>query len=689
LSKLSVTLFLAVSCVPTRTQQFRPGEGDGDGGPAPIEVEGGTDETDAPVVKPHAIVAIDPPHGPFAGGTLASIRGNGFASDARVWFGDVPVPKDKTIIVDPQRIQLTSPGGAPGPTDVIVQNGDDESTRVTLPGGFSYDDLYVDPVTGPTAGGSVVTLHAYEPLFDETTEILIDLEPCEIEEIVSPTVLTCRTPPGTPGTKNLRATVQEDGETRVIDVLDGFAYVVSDDGFRSLLDGDPLDGELNVLVLALDADSTAIPGATVIVGDDADSALQAKTDAFGTAVVSDPSLGPGVTVTVAKKCFQPFTYVGVPVQNVTVYLAPVLSPACGDEGQPPGGRPGRASSVSGEIVWPLDEELREAGWENIPNPRGEMVEKVGYIFRLAPRATDVFSQPSAVGAITPSSSGEVGYSFYMTTTPGNFAIYALVGLEDRSKSPYVFTPYAMGLTRGVAVAPSESKREVFIQIDTALDHTLLIDATGPKPTARGPDHMQATVAIEVGNEGYILLPNGRQSTLLPAIEPFRFVGVPPLIGSLTGARYVATASAVTGTAGGTPLSAVGLFASVTGLEPIGVGAFLELPRVDSPVSSGVWNGRDFELGIEPGGPEPDITVLDVASNNGLIGWHIVAPGSPSAVRVPDLAAIDPELALIPGPIAIEITAASIDDFSYDRLEVQELTSRRWRAHSRDVFFASY
>lgn len=678
-----------MGCVPTSSQRYQPAEDDGDGGPRPIEVDAGTDETDAPTVKPHAVLAIDPPHGPFSGGTLASIRGNGFSSEARVWFGDVPVPKEQTLVVDPKRIQLTTPSGAPGPTDVIVQNGDDESTRVTLPGGFSYDDLYVDPVTGPTAGGTTVTVHAYEPLFDDDTEILIDLEPCEIEEIVSPTVLTCRTPPGTPGTKHLRASVEKDGETRVIDVLDGFTYVVSDDGFRGLLGGDELDGELEVLALAADGDSSVIPGATVLVGDDADSVLQAETDAFGTAVISDSSLEPGVTVTVAKKCFQPFTYVGVPVRRVTAYLAPVLSPACAGEGQPPAGRPGRSSSVSGEIVWPLDEELREAGWENIPTPHAEMVYKVGYVFRLASRATDVFSAPSAVGAITPSSSGEVGYSFYFSTAPGNFALYALVGLEDRSKSPYVFTPYAMGLTRGVAVQPSETRSEVYIRIDTSLDHTLLIDATGPKPTSRGPDHIEATLAIEVGNEGYILLPNGRVSSLLPTTGPLRFVGIPPLAGSLTGARYIATAMATTGSAGGTPLSAVGLFASVTALEPLGVGAFLELPRVDSPTSSGIWNGTDFELGLEPGGPEPDITVLDVASGSGLVGWHIVAPGSPSGIRVPDLAAIDPELGLIPGPLAVQITAARIDDFSYDRLTLQELSTRRWRSYARDVFFASY
>jgi hypothetical protein len=689
MSKLLVALFLGVSCVPTGSNRYIPGEGSG-GGPPAIEVDGGPGPGDAPSVKPHAILAIAPPHGPFSGGTLAAIRGNGFASNARVWFGDVLVAKEQTIVVDPQRIQITAPPGAPGPTDVIVQNGDDESTRVSLPGGFSYDDLYVDPVTGPTAGGTIVTVHAFEPLFDDATEIEIDLQPCEIEEIVNPTTLTCRTPPGTPGTKTLRATVPGEDEPRVIDVLDGFTYVVSDDGFQAGLSGEPLDGELDVLVLADSADAPALAGATVLVGEDADELLVAETDSFGTAVITDSDLSPGVTVTVAKKCFQPFTFVDVPVRKVTVYLQPVLSPACGDDGQPPGGgRPGRSGGVSGEIVWPVDEELGDTGWQNVPTPQAEDVLKVGYVFRLASRPTDSFSAPSAVGAITPTSTGEVGYSFYISTAPGNFALYALVGLEDRSKTPYEFTPYAMGLTRGVAVGPAETREEIFIQIDTPLDHALTIEAKGPTSTDRGPDRIEGTLAIEVGNEGYILLPNGRAASLLPATQPLRFVGIPPLTGSLTGSRYIATAAAVTGASGGTPLSAVGLFASVTGLDPIGVGAFLEVPRIDAPASSGLWNGTEFELGREPGGPQPDLTVLDVSSGAGLISWRIVAPGTPKSVRVPDLAAVDADLALVPGPLALQVTLASIDDFSYARLGSRDLTTRGWRSYSRDVSFANY
>jgi hypothetical protein len=674
------------ACLPTRTQRPLPADSDDAGGPPPVDVEGGTGKGDAPDVRPHAVLGIDPPHGPFSGGTLTNVRGNGFGVDARVWFGDVEADPSAVIVRDPQRMQVTTPAGRPGASDVTVQNGDDKSTRAVLRGGFSYDDFYLEPTSGPTVGGTVVTVRTEQALFDDETTIDVDLNPCEVVEIVSPTELSCRTPAGTPGAKRVRAHVSG-GET--LDVLDAFTYVVSNDGFRGGLSGNTLDGELTVLVLN-DETGDAIPGATILAGDDLD-ALTTTSDGFGTALVSSDTLDSAVTVTVAKNCFQPITFVDVPVDRVTAYLSPVLSPACGADGDPPagGGNPGRGSSVTGEIVWPLDEELKRNDWANVPTPQLETEHRVAYLFRLATRPTDEFSLPSAVNAITPSGTGELGFSFHFSTSPGNFTLYALAGLEDRSKSPATFTPYAMGLTRGVAVGPSETKRDVLLQIDVPLDHSIVMDASGPTPTLRGPDRIHARVAIEVGNEGFILLPNGKLSSLLPKDTPFSFVGIPPLTGTLTGGRYIATASAVTGSAGGMPRSVVGLFATVTDSEPIGVGAFLELPRLDAPASSTAWNGTVLGIGRVAGGPEPDLTVIDVASGGDLVTWRIVAPGGPSHVRVPDLRAVPGDVGLVSGPITVQLSTATVDDFSYGSLRNRQLEPRGWRAYAQDTFFASY
>ncbi len=683
---LLVVSVVGVACLPTRTRRLAP-EDDAAPTPTAIPLDGGNQTPgDAPTPKAHAVLGVDPPHGPFSGGTLTAIRGNGFSSRARVWFGANEVPADGVLVLDPQRLQVTSPPGMPGAADVAVQNGDDESTRATLRGGFTYDDFYLDPATGPTAGGTLVTLHAQTPTFDDTTSVEIDESPCVIDEIRSDTELVCRTPPGTPGAKRVRVT---DGDGN-IDVLDAFTYVVDSDGYRGGLAGDALHGQVEVLVL----DSVfgkAVPGATVLVGSDAASALSGATDGFGTALVTSSELGSKATVTVAKKCFQPQTFIDMPVEKLTVFLDPVLSPDCGDEGDIPvgGGTPGKAAYVTGQLVWPLDGELRMNGFGNVPPPGSDDVKQVAYVFRLASRPTDKYSQPSALAAVTPETVGDTGYSFTLPTSPGNFTLYALAGLEDRSHSPYVFTPYALGLTRGVAVGSNQTHSDVLISIDIPVDHALTLDASGPTPTPRGPDRLQASLAIQVGSEGYILLPNGRISSLLPPDGPFQFVGIPPLVGPLTGSRYVTTASAVTGDAGGTPRSSVGLFSTVTSDTRVGVGAFVELPVLVSPPSSTVWDRSTFTLTHAAGGPEPDLMLMDISSGNGLITWRVVAPGAPDHVEVPDLSRIDPDLALVNGPLAIDVHLASIDDFAYGELSSSQLDSRGWRAYAEDVFFATY
>jgi hypothetical protein len=682
--ELLTTGLLVLGCIPRSEKPLIRQTDDDAGGPPPISGDASVDSGPPPNADPHALLAVQPPHGSFAGGTLVLLRGNGFASNARVWFGDRELPASDVLALDPQRLQVTSPPGLPGAADVIVQNGDDETTRAKLEGGFTYDDFYVTPATGPTSGGTIVTLRSRSPLFEEDVTVEIDLEPCEIERIESATELTCRTP----GAKRVGVTVPSGDETVELDVLDAFTYVVSDNGFRGGLSGNALESSLKVLALD-DYTGAAIPDATVIVGDDIDTAHTQTTDGFGTAQVEADGLGPRVSVTIAKHCFQPITFVDVPVDTVTAYLSPVLSPSCGDPGELPagGGIPGRGATVTGQVVWELTGEFRRAGWTNVPGPRTDTEYSVAYVFRLASEATSSFSLPSAIAAITPDSEGDIGYSFSLSTTPGNFTVYTLAGLEDRSHTPYTFTPYAMGITRGVSVAPGGRREDVFIDVDVPLDHALTVDSAGPTPTSRGPDRMRAAFAIEIGTEGFVILPNSRQEAALPSSSPFRFVGIPPLSGSLSGARYVATAAATTGSAGGPPLSAVGLFATTTE-ETLGLGQFLEVPKLEAPESGTTWNGTDFAVSRVSGGASPDLTLVDVASGSGLVTWRIVAPGGPEGVRVPDLG--DLEGGLVRGPIVIQVTSArGSDEFSYGTLRYRDFSPRAWRAYASDVFNAEY
>src|SRR5678815_603421 len=95
-------------------------------------------------------------------------------------------------------------------------------------------------------------------------------------------------------------------------------------------------------------------------------------------------------------------------------------------------------------------------------------------------------------------------TFSLSSGSGNFAVYALAGLENRKLAPPVFTAYSMGLLRGVAVSPGATTSDVFIPVDVPLDHALSVTVDGPTVTPRGPNQMRTNVAIRFGTLGYAI-----------------------------------------------------------------------------------------------------------------------------------------------------------------------------------------
>ena len=661
---------------------------DAGGGGLNIDVDGGTSDAadELPPTAPHAVLGVNPPRGAFAGGGLALISGNGFAGNARVWFGDVELDRSEIVPIDPQRIQVTVPPGHTGAVDVSVQNGSDESTLAALAGGYSYDQFYADPGSGPTSGGTQITLHGDGTRWNDATEVAIDQNPCVVNEVVSKTELRCTTPPGTPGSKPIRVSTSVD-----VDTLDAFVYSNSDNGFKGGLSGDTLTDHLRVLVLN-NITADGVPGATGILGDDLADADILKTDASGVTVDEKPKLGPKRTVTVASKCYQPQTFVDVNVDSVTVFLDPILAPGCGPpSGDLPasGGSGVYGSSVNGQVVWPAAAEFRRDGWLNVPTPKSDDERLVAYVLRLTGSPTDRFSLPSDAQAITPSSNGDRGYSFSTYGSPGNFTLYALAGIENTKLNPPTFTAYQMGLVRGVAAKSGETKSDVFIQIDVDLDHTLSLDLSPPDVTARGPDRIQANASIQVGNEGFAPLPNGYISSDLPLSGPLSFVGVPTLSKSLLGTSYLVTARAVTGQSGSTPRSVVGVVSTKDTSQPLVIDQFVQVPKLTVPAPNSAWDGKGLAATRAPGGSDIDLFVYDVESAGGLIAWKVIAPGSAESFRLPDLTAVGPDLGLSPGPITITVNAARIDNFVYGALRYRDIAQRGWTAYATDVFFASY
>jgi len=661
---------------------------DAGGGSPGINVEAGISDVsdELPPIAPHAVLGVNPPRGSFAGGGLALISGNGFAGNSRVWFGEVELERSAVVPIDPRRIQVTVPPGHTGAVDVAVQNGRDESTFAVLTGGYTYDQFYASPDSGPTSGGTQITLYGDGTRWNDATEVTIDQKPCVVNEVVSKTELRCTTPAGTPGSKSIRVSTSVDE-----DVLDAFVYSNSDNGFKGGLSGNALKDNLRVLVLD-NLTAEGLPGATVIVGSDAATADVLETDSSGVAVDSKPGLGPKRSVTIARKCYQPQTFVDVDVDTVTAFLDPILAPGCvPPSGDLPasGGNGVYAASVSGEVVWPTSAEFKRDGWLNVPEPKSKDEQYVAYVFRLSGSPTDRFVLPSGAQAITPNSTGDRGYSFSTSGLPGNFTLYALAGLENREQTPPKFTAYQMGLVRGVAAKSSETKSDVFIRIDVDLDHSLTLDVTPPALTARGPDRIQASASIQVGNEGFAPLPNGYVARDLPLAGPLSFVGVPTLSGSLLGTSYIVTARAVTGQAGSTPRSVVGLGSTKDTSEPLVLDQFVQVPKLTYPAPNTAWDGKGLACTRAPGGSAVDLFVYDVQSGGGLVGWKVIAPGTSESFSLPDLNAIGPDLGLSSGSITITVNAVRIDNFVYGALRYRDTAQRGWTAYATDVFYASY
>src|SRR5689334_9495185 len=130
-------------------------------------------------MDPHALIGVNPSHGPFNGGQARIVRGNGFGNGLRVWFGGHEVPPKDIIAVDPGRAQVIVPAGIAGPVAVKTQIANDLSTAREVSEAYLYEDFYGEPTTGGTAGGTLVHWFGQDTHWGPDTTVTIDDKPCE------------------------------------------------------------------------------------------------------------------------------------------------------------------------------------------------------------------------------------------------------------------------------------------------------------------------------------------------------------------------------------------------------------------------------------------------------------------------------------------------------------------------------
>ena len=167
---------------------------------------------------------MSPTSGPTAGGTTITLTGTNFVSGATVRVGGTAATN--VTFVSATQLTARTPAGTAGARDVQVTNPNGQSATRT--GGFTYTAAVaptltsVSPTSGPTAGGTTITLTGTD--FVSGATVRVGGTAATNVTFVSATQLTARTPAGTAGVRDVQVT-NPDGQS--VTRTGGFSYTAA------------------------------------------------------------------------------------------------------------------------------------------------------------------------------------------------------------------------------------------------------------------------------------------------------------------------------------------------------------------------------------------------------------------------------------------------------------------------------
>ena len=614
---------------------------------APPRVDALTPDAEVwPDARPQPSFAVqyaDPDHGPFHGGTRATIRGVGFGDDVEVWVGGRRVLEQR--VVDARRIEIQTPPGEPGAALIEVRRG---GSTASLDAGYRYEAIAVEPPTGAVAGGTYVVITGLGTAFDATTQVTFDGLPLSGLEVHGAERLTGLTPPGTAGDADV--VVRTGAEA--LEARRGYSYQATGDPFAGGFSGGPIRGAVNVVVIDAWTDD-GVPGAFVALGDPATTRFRGTTDRLGQITFSAPDLVGPVTVTATAPGFEVASFHCFDAANVTISLRSPLPPPP-PEPPPTGSVPFRPGSIAGAVLFGATTSLGSPYWNLVPEPRTATERKRLYVTTTS---ASMYSTPGVPLTFIDYeyAPGRLSWPFRIEAWPGAYAVVAVAGLYDPARDPRGggldgFEPFAIGAARGVLVGPAEDRTGVDIVVDAPLDGALRVGLDRPPlldvPGWSGPTEYLLRGFVDLGGEGAIsfgahglpwigdLAPGQRR---LPIDAPSALVtGVPALVGSLGDGAYSFLAGAYT--RGGAPMSV----RVVRGVHrgPVSIGGFLGMPRAVDPLPDQTATRRRVAIAPEPPPDAPATFLLHtLTADNGDPVWRgIACPGS-DTIDLPDLSAI--------------------------------------------------
>jgi hypothetical protein len=167
------------------------------------------------------IYGLTPTRGPEAGGTVVTITGANFTGATDATFDGT---KGTSFTVDSDtQITVTSPAHAASTVNVVVHGPDNIGSNA---GAFTYfavaDIGGVDPGTGPTDGGTTVTITG--KCFTGATSVLFGTTPAKSFTVVNDATIRAVTPAGT---GKVDVTVVGAGDCGSATLPHGFEYITA------------------------------------------------------------------------------------------------------------------------------------------------------------------------------------------------------------------------------------------------------------------------------------------------------------------------------------------------------------------------------------------------------------------------------------------------------------------------------
>ncbi|MBL8951669.1 MAG: IPT/TIG domain-containing protein [Myxococcaceae bacterium] len=621
-----------------------------------------------------AAAALAPPNGPSAGGTAATLTGTAIPADALIAVGALDATG--VVVTGEASATLVTPKGSGGQANELwVREAADVENEAVLGQAFTFDEPLsigrVSPDRGAIAGNTLVTVLGSGFGIGNATGTLVKFggNVCKDIKVVDQHTLTCRTPKGDVGTVDV--TIERLGPT---DQLPGGFSYFDPRSISGGLSGGPLVGTLNVTVLesTQGAFGAPVPLASVILGVDSSTPFQGLTDSRGQITFSDPSLVKAQTVTVYKENFATTTVTAVNAENLTVFVARTgggePSP-----GQPPPGVP--PSQISGRVT-------------GFKAPRmlvmGETLEARVFVAQTSLYGGPPFRSPGT-------RAGEKwqvvadGGEYLVFSAAGLRAVYAVMGIANRNLNS--FTPYLMGVKRGVTTSADTPATNQNIILDTYLDMTVPIRIDGALKFSGNDANNNVYAWLDLGAEGFVPNPNnwatGTQvwSSVSGTLPDFQFPNFPRLDGD----NFIFMNIAL----GTLPTDPYSLYFRRQpgnigdGTMGVTIGTMLPPPH---PVVVGLTNGQ-FNGNITwtlPPGPTANILQVNVfmptlAGNVTL--WSVVLPGTETQVALPPPAVLALRNAYMGTQLGVQILASRSPKFAYNQWTYDTLSGVSWSSYT--------